>query len=98
MIENPNLKNRTSNRYAFYILKELSREEGKIMIRYIKLVRNKDDKSVDVSRTQKLIKRMSKDKLIKIKKDKNTRNKYLFITEEGKKCLNLLLQQPHLKE
>lgn len=68
------------------------------MIRYIKLVRNKDDKSVDVSRTQKLIKRMSKDKLIKIKKDKNTNNKYLFLTEEGKKCLNLLLQQPHLKE
>ena len=73
-------------------------EEGKVAIYYVKQVKNKEGKAVDIGNTQKLVKRMAKDKLIKLKKDKKIRSRYLFITDEGRKCLNLLLQQPHLKE
>lgn len=94
--DNPTKKQRATNRNVFEILMKLQKEQGKPLSFYFRGDFELQHKGIGFSNGRKLVLRMKKDKLIKLKKDKF--NTLLFITDEGLKWLNKLLQQPCLKE
>lgn len=88
-LENPNSRQKKVNKSVFEILNRLSLHPDEILSFYFQGL-------INFSNGRKLIKRMAKDKLIKIKKDKFYTK--LNLLEGGKECLNKLRLQPFLKE
>ena len=95
IINNPTQRNIMTNFHILKVLEKLSSVNGERIPFYQKAIKDKNEKPMDTSSSYKLLKRMKEDGLVEIKKDKESGGCNLYITQEGLKCLNTLLQQTY---